>query len=513
MSTRFRIAWLLRSLRRHAQDPVLRNGRRFAAAFPSGIEGEVAGGINPSQVTRWETGQTPVTYRVLRGYERLLGLGRRSLVTLVDSTVRFEQGVIGAPPLGRPAVPDEAVRQRRLLDLVERADSPAPMHSRDWDDLTALLSGWRYPCLRDRDWEQLTGRLATELYVSEGHAWLRRQEALFRLLGHPSGGRIAIATCAGLLADPTNPGCGDILLTLDGVREESASGLVLRQFQAASGGEAQHRAAVVSLQKLKLGHFRGRHLDTLVTHATELVTLPQLHGTLRVMAAELLRIVPHPHRAAREQLRRAADAHRSVAAVSRTGRLHASRAAATVPDGDPVLGALVEDLLHQPDVSRRFFAAQWLALSPYGRPLGRQLAAELRRPEVMRDEVTAPVHLEALTILGSPAERPLGERLLVSPGLPASVRVSAARALTHMPGRSADAFWRRALAHHRAAWHRMPSPGVAAVLDHLVYAAGSTQNHGMLRDVAADPSLPATMRSVARWWCRHPDLAPAGVET
>jgi hypothetical protein len=146
-TTRSRAAWLLRSLRLHAQDPALRNGRRFAAAFPDGV--------SPSQVTRWETGQTPLTYRVLRGYERLLGLDRRSVVALVDSAVRLERGIIGAPLLGRPVIQDEAVRQWRLLSLVERADSPEPMGSHHWDDLTALLSGWWYPALRERGHRRL----------------------------------------------------------------------------------------------------------------------------------------------------------------------------------------------------------------------------------------------------------------------------------------------------------------------------------------------------------------------
>jgi hypothetical protein len=53
--------------------------------------------------------------------------------------------------MARGSERDEAVRQHKLLELVERADSTAPMSSLDWDDLTALLAGWWYPVMHAAD--------------------------------------------------------------------------------------------------------------------------------------------------------------------------------------------------------------------------------------------------------------------------------------------------------------------------------------------------------------------------
>jgi hypothetical protein len=119
-AVRTRVAWLLRSLRRCATDPEVLVARRFAAAFP---HSERSRGVAPSQVTRWESGRTRVGYAVLRGYERALGLQRRSLVAVVDSCMRHDAGTIGAPVIGprvgagrgrAPAQTPGAGRARRL---------------------------------------------------------------------------------------------------------------------------------------------------------------------------------------------------------------------------------------------------------------------------------------------------------------------------------------------------------------------------------------------------------------
>lgn len=499
-TVRSRTAWLLRALRGHAEDPALRVLRRFAAAYP--------GGVDPSTVSRWEAGKLPITYETLRAYEDLLGVRPRRLVAVVDTANRIESGAIGAPPLHRPAPLDDGRRQRRVLALVDRADSGAPMSSHHWDALTALLSGWPYPALRARDWELLTTRLATELYASEAQAWLRRQEAMLRLLGHRSGGRVAVATCASLVDDPASPLCGDVLLTLDGTRDRSANTVVLRQLRSPTSGDARHRAAIVSLQKLRSGHFMAADLTALVASTAELIDAPDL-PTARIMAAELLQRAPSRLRPAeRRHLRRAADV-----SVTNDGRLRGVRVPAALPTSDPELATLVDDLLRHPDRSHRFLAGQWLAVSPYGAPLGDQLSTDLRRPDVLRDGVSAPLYLEALTVLDAPAVRPLAEELFQAAWVAPAIRHTAVRALIHRADRSAPSFWRNATAHHRGVWRATRSTDTAAVLDQLVYAAGVTRDSPLLDGLAADGELPEAVRATARWWRRHPHLAPATLET
>jgi hypothetical protein len=517
-AVRTRVAWLLRSLRRCATDPEVLIARRFAAAFPHSARSR---GVAPSQVTRWENGRTRVGYAVLRGYERALGLERRSLVAVVDSCLRQDAGTIGAPAMARGSERDEAVRQHQLLELVERADSTGPMSSLDWDDLTALLSGWWHPGLRARDWAMLAARLGSELCLAEGVVWLRRQEALLRMVGHPSGGPPAIAACADLVADVTNPLRCDILLSLDGARHPAASRLVLDQLSV-SDTDAVRGALIVGLQKLRRGHFGPPHLPELFDRTAELVDATELSQHVRLVAAELLRNAPEPHLGStRTRLVRAAANDQTVAALAGSGRLaraetvgaHARElvdaasgclAAPPPPQDVAVLTALVEDMLYHPDVGARFFATQWLAASPYRASLGAALGRHLRRSEVVRTGTPAVVALEALTFLGGPTARRDAERLATATGLPATVSYSAVRALAHLPGRTSAPVWQSVLTHAASQWRRSKAPMAAATLDRIVYALGIAAATPVLRQIIADATLPAGLRRTASWWVDRP---------
>src|SRR4051794_32309632 len=79
------VGWLLRSNRRLTDaDPALRSGKEFARLFghPGGPP------LAPSQITRWEQGETSASRAVIRRYEHMLALAPDSLVTICDALSR-----------------------------------------------------------------------------------------------------------------------------------------------------------------------------------------------------------------------------------------------------------------------------------------------------------------------------------------------------------------------------------------------------------------------------------------
>jgi hypothetical protein len=73
-----RIGWLLAMSRLHHTEPEMADGRRFVEALTAA--GCVA---SRSLVSRWESGEIPISYEGMSGYERALGLeiGRISSLT------------------------------------------------------------------------------------------------------------------------------------------------------------------------------------------------------------------------------------------------------------------------------------------------------------------------------------------------------------------------------------------------------------------------------------------------
>ena len=68
-TTDARIGWLLAMSRLHHPDPSWGDGRQFAAAL-----GEAGMRASRSLVSRWESGEIPISYEAMAAYERVLGL-------------------------------------------------------------------------------------------------------------------------------------------------------------------------------------------------------------------------------------------------------------------------------------------------------------------------------------------------------------------------------------------------------------------------------------------------------
>ncbi len=183
---RQRVGWLLRSHRLLSEDRSARTTAAVARACP--------GGVDPSTVSRWETGRLAVPHRVVRTYEQLYQLRPHSLVAVLDNAVRYRSGTHPGPPaLTRRTGPDRA--RRRLGGLLDRVSDGGAVRGADWDELTSCLSVLPDVYLRDSEWSRLSTGLVSELLIADGLCWFQRYEALARLMVHPAGQRAAIDAC------------------------------------------------------------------------------------------------------------------------------------------------------------------------------------------------------------------------------------------------------------------------------------------------------------------------------
>jgi hypothetical protein len=112
--------------------------------------------------------------------------------------------------------------------------------------------------------------------------------------------------------------------------------------------------------------------------------------------------------------------------------------------------------------------------------------------------------MDALRAVGGAAERPVVERFILSPGLPAPVVAAAARNIGHLGGTSDDRYWTRALRLQRDLHLRQGSPVSGAILRGLVYGLGISWNDPVLGQVRDDQEMPWQAREAAAWWLGHP---------
>jgi hypothetical protein len=191
-----------------------------------------------------------------------------------------------------------------------------------------------------------------------------------------------------------------------------------------------------------------------------------------------------------------------VERVSNAAVANLDRAETT--SNDPTLRHLVEETLCDPDFDARLYAAFLLHATPYRQPLGHALRRELLTAWHNGNSQLMVTLLEALRVLGGAEERRQVERLLLTPGVPSPVRDTAASALGHIGGSSSGSYWASALHTARQRWHRTRSETEAAVLDRLVHSLGMSNNLTFLTTMAADPTLPAGVRTAANWWVTLP---------
>jgi hypothetical protein len=524
-----RVAWLLRVNRLLGQNEEWVRTSTFAAAFKGGTHPTSA---SESTVSRWETGVARATFTAIRRYEELLELPSGTVIAPADALYRYAAPTgRAAPTLARPGSRDPSeVPYRRVEELLDRAAQDDVMTGDDWDELTGHLAARPETVLvPSRLWTDLSERLLAEMMVADGLRWMRRSEALHRLMAHPVGQTAAVAACATAIADPTNNVFIEPMVVLDASLHADANRLVLNQLTRPTNSRTRYGALLACVRKVRDGHFSSEQLATIATAIGEIITGGDVHPATVALAVDVLRRLPGPLRAgANRGLHGILAADRMLSEVMSAGRLAPSGSSRLVVDRivrattaeaireppgfiDDLLPILVDEMLFSPVLDTALMSALLVRSTPYAPALASALATDLATPRVVGDGPLASAMLGTLRTVGRAQQRPLVERLVLAPGLRPEVTYAAISCLAHVGGRSTDQYWAEALARHSRAWRHHRNRQSAEALTTLVYGLGIARNFGMLSRVRADETAPRPARDAAAWWLGQPASRYASV--
>jgi hypothetical protein len=518
---------MLRANRRYGSN------ERYArmAVFAEDLGRVVGRRVATSQVSRWESGGVAVKFATLRGYEDVLGLASNTLVGVADAQYRNATIGLGPSRLRRDIGQDNELACARIEVLLDQALSGGMMTGSEWDELTVLLTTVSNPFLRPRDWRNLINRLLAEELIASGNAWRPRNESTQRLLWLPRSRPHVIAACADLVRDGRSQILIEPLAILDMASHPNASQLLAEQVTNPTNEQALRGALLASIGHVRYRHYSPHQLKQVTSAAVELLTDSALGSVTRPLAAGILReLPPDMRRDVLNRIRPAVARDPNLATILASG-LTAAPGPASVLVGrvaaetvtrlpghldnapDALLETLVGEILHDPNPNVRLHAAQLVGATPLREHLADALCAEIVKPSVIRDATLANAILDALPFIAASRHRRLLEDIILADGLPPSAANTAAWAIGHVPGDSDDAFWRRALDHHRLAWQRRRSQEPSGTLRGLVYSLGTTGHRALLPVIADDATLPAVARSAARWWDNLPSLITASAQT
>lgn len=508
-----RAGWLLRAHRLHHPDPGLRRLTGFARAYRE--DRRYAGGISPSSLSRWENGLVAVTSASIRRYEDVLGLSPHRLLLPIQTIARHEGGPAAAAFLRGGGGPPPADPDPRMDPLLDQVLDGGVLSGADWDDLTrwATHGGGRVSPGRVR--HAVVRRLLEETLVSDGASWMRRFEALGRLMADPLWGPETIAVCAGVAEQPAHAGLIEAVCALDGSPHPDAARAVLRQLTDPTTSDSLYGALLAAARKTRKRHFTVEQTRTLVDVVDGVLTGgPQPAHPVSVVEAAAVLLHRLPLSDAHTARLTASAAHRgpTVRAVVAHGSLTdpvaasvtVSRIVARLGDDDvpaqttAVLGTLVDDLLHHPVADVRLYAAMLLRASPYGPRIAAALAADLRRTTTVRAEDSAVPLLHALRVLGGPAQRGVVADLTLARGLPQEVTLTAVHALGHIGGHSPESYWRAVF--HQHARTATDAAGQHRVLKRLVYGFAMAGELDLLTRLVEEQAQAEPAQRLSGWW-------------
>lgn len=505
--------WLLRAHRLRHTDPALRRLTGFARAYRE--ERRHAGGISPSSLSRWENGLIPVTAPAVRRYEELLGLSAYRLLAPIQTIARHEGGPAASVFLrGDHAVAPARSGPREEL-LLDRVLDGALLTGADWDDLTRWAAYGGGQVFPGRVRQAVVLRLLEETVVADGISWMRRFEALSRLIADPLWGPEAIAVCAGVAEQPEYAGSIEAVCALDGSGHPDAGRAVLRQLTDPTTSDTQYGALLAAARKTRKHHFTADQTRELVDVIDGVLIGPRAsHPSSAVEAAAvLLHRLPLSAAHTAQLTTSAADRGSAVQAIitygsssdPATAAVTVSRVLARLGDDDApaqataVLGTLIDALLHHPVADARLYAAMMLCASPHGPRIAAALATDLHQAATARTEARAVPMLHALRVLGGADQRAVVADLSLAPGLPHAVSLAAVHALAHIGGRSPETYWRAVF--HQQVRVAMGAAEQHRVLKRLVYGFAMGGELDLLtRLVAEHQSRTTPAQHLSGWW-------------
>ncbi len=507
-----RAGWLLRSHRLCHADPALRQLAGFARAYRE--DRRHGTGISPSSLSRWENGLVPVPASAVRRYEDVLGLSACHLLAPIQTIARHEGGMTAAAFLradrGNTSSTSPGPRVEHLL---ARILDGGVLTGTDWDDLTrwaAYEGGQIFP---GRVRRAVVQRLLEETVVAGGTAWMRRFEALSRLMADPLWGPEAVAVCADVAQQPEHVGLIETVCALDGSPHPDAGRAVLRQLTDPTTADTNYGALLAAARKTRKRHFTAEQTQTLVDVVDGVLTGPHLSQPPSAMEAAAVLLHRLPLSAAHRARLTTSAAERGFvlnAIVRHGSRTDPATAVITVsrvlgrlddPGHGPaatLLGTLIDDLLHHPVADVRLYTAMMLRASPYGRQVASALAADLRRVGDLRTGDRAIPILHALRVLGDPTSASSSRASLLHGAFPGGGARGRPRTWTHR-GRSPETYWRAVFHQHVHAAHGTVDQREA--LKRLVYAFAMGDELELLTRLVAEletRGMPA--RDLSGWW-------------
>ncbi|HEX6517220.1 MAG TPA: hypothetical protein VF049_16760 [Nocardioidaceae bacterium] len=383
-----RIGWLLAMSRLHHPDPAFSDGRQFVQALrDAGVS------ASRSLISRWESGEIPVSYEGMSGYEQVLGLeaGRiSSLSGYVRAAIPGVKARVIRPQLD-PGTREFALRLDDLLDLAEAGQA----QGRDWQELGWHMAAAPLVHLRGSTWETITGLVVNQLPRSVKVTYRQYSTAAMNLASIPRAQHFMTEAIARYITAPgvqvlTNP-----IGLLDRLPTRGAAKLVLDLIDDPPTETVFAMAVWVASQKVAKGDFTPEERTRL-----DMAVLRLWRANPAKASEDLAELIAGLPEGLRSTLTSAAmkAGRRKLGYVVETGEELAAPAARTlshelaeaarsrVPqqgsyEEDVMLPRLVREALFHRDSERRHLAALLVSASPFGDAVADVLLALLERQD------------------------------------------------------------------------------------------------------------------------------------
>ncbi len=488
-----RIGWLLAMSRLHHRDGSFRDGQVFAAAL-------AAAGVPASRsvLSRWESGEIPVSYEAMAAYERVLGLqeGQIASITSYIGAIMPRVKTRLVRPRLDPASPAFSARLDELIELAEEGHARA----RDWQELGWHLAAVPVVHLRADTWATLCTRLVWLVPRSVKLAYRQYSTAAFNFALVPRAQGFLVEAIAAYVADPDVQVITSPVGLLDRLPTRESAKLVLDIIEDPANELAFSTGVWLAAQKLHNGDFTPQERDRLdmivlalwrrdPTRASEdlaelIAELPEgvrntlVHAATRAGRRKLGYAVEHgeeiPAARARAFAQQVADHARRR--VPQEAAYHEDR----------MLTRLVREALFHRDSERRHLAALLVASSPFGQAVTDCLLLVLGD----REQHSAWMRLRMATLVRYLSDETHRLRMLgLLDDADEAVRAPLIQGVGHLPlSPTSDHVLRASLGQEWSLGERAK-----------MYALGMSGSPA-LPLIAASASAPPWQRAAARWW-------------
>lgn len=490
-----RIGWLLAMSRLHHQDGSFQDGHTFTEALAdAGVR------VSRSLLSRWESGDIPITYEGMSAYEVALGLepGRISSLTgYIRTSLPSVASRVVRPKLD-PSTVAFADRFDYLLDVAEEGGARA----HDWQQLGWHLAAAPMIHLRAKLWRVLARRLVQQLPRTTKLTFRQYTTAAVYMAAIPRAQDFLADAIADYIADPDVQVVTSPVGLLGQLPTRHAAQLVLGIIERPPHDGAFRLGVWLAAQKIARGHFTPEErsaLDMLVLRlwrADPAKAAEQLAELIAGLPTGLRStLVDAAARAGRDGLGYAVlhGEEATSAEAATTSERVAEGARGRVPQDptyaeDRMLVRLVREAIFHRDLERRHLAGLLIATSPFDRAVADELLdllADPSQPEVTRVRSASLVRylaadqhrMRMLSFMSDPVEH---------------VAVGLTQGLGHLTASpTSDVALRTSLRSELSPRDRA-----------LMYALGMTGSTS-LRTIERSSVAPGWQRSAARWWLAH----------